>query len=263
MEKAFKNFFLWKNQPSTQTPLGERLLNTINNALNEVDDRVLALDTSKLDISVANGMIKSVEINPKTGVIKVTQLDGTIYTWDLNIEKIPVDLYMTKDAILVLETDDGETFTADLKGLIDVYIFDDSETIDFQETKKSDGNHVKAIVKNGSITEDKIQPNFLADVKTEATKAKQQAEKAEKQALLSQSYAVGGSGIREGESTDNSKYYSEKAKDYMNAAQVAAELTVPIFYIDFKTGCLMSETEAKGMEFDIEDGYFIGRTVES
>ena len=33
------------------------------------------------------------------------------------------------------------------------------------------GGKVKSIVKNGSITEDKVQPNFLADIKVESAKA--------------------------------------------------------------------------------------------
>ena len=47
------------------------------------------------------------------------------------------------------------------------------------------------------------------------------AEKAEK---LSQSYALGDSGIREGEKKDNSKYYSEKSAESKQAADKAAEL---------------------------------------
>ena len=55
----------------------------------------------------------------------------------------------------------------DLSSLITEYEFLDSDTIAFEIT---DGK-VKAIVKNGSITEDKLQPNFLADIKVESAKA--------------------------------------------------------------------------------------------
>ena len=94
-----------------------------------------------------------------------------------------------------------------------------------------------------------------------ATEAIKQADRATEQALISQSYAVGTSGIRDGESVDNSKYYSERAKEYMNAAQAVADLVVPQFYIDFETGCLMSQTKAQGMEFYLDNGNFMGRTV--
>ncbi len=261
MEKAFKNFFQWKNQPSTDTPLGARLLNLINNTINMIDDRVVSLDTTKLNTEVANSMVKAVSIDTKSGIIKVQQLDGTEYTWDFNLEKIPAKLYLTKDAVLVMETDDGELYTADLKGFIDTYIFEDSDAIAFHMTSETDGKHVTAEVKNGSITEEKLNPNFLVEIKKEVSEATEQADKATEQALVSQSYAVGISGIRDGESTDNSKYYSEQAKKYMDAAQTAAGLVVPQFYIDFATGCLMSETEAQGMEFYIENGNFFGKAV--
>lgn len=261
MEKAFKNFFQWVNQPSTNTPLGARLLNTLNNVINTIDDNVVALDATKLNVSVANSMVKSIEINQETGVIRVTQLDGTVYTWDFNLEKVPAKLYLTEDAVLVMETDDGEMYTADLKKLIDTYIFEDSDTVVFSMTSEPDGKHVTAEVKDGSITEEKLQPDFLADVKTEAARAEAQAEKAREQALMSQSYAIGNSGIRPGESTDNSKWYAEQAKKYMDAAQEASKLVIPTFAIDFTDGHLYSDKEAEGMNFELENGHFYGEAV--
>ena len=47
---------------------------------------------------------------------------------------------------------------------------------------------------------------------TSASQAKSSEENAAIDAKLSQSYAVGGSGIRDGEDTDNSKYYKEQAE---------------------------------------------------
>lgn len=262
MDKAY-NKITWVNQPSTASPLGARLLNQQSDAIDVIDSRVVAMDATKLNISVANKMVKSFEFNETTGVIKVTLLDGTVYTWDLNIEKIPVSLSLTSDAVLVLETADGQTYTADLKGLIDTYLFGDSDTVGFQMDARADGKHVTAWVKDGSITEGKLRPNYLADIKVEVAEATRQADRSEGQALLSQSYAVGGSGVREGEDEDNSKRYSEMAREYMDAAQAAANLVVPRFYIDFTTGCLMSDTEAVGMEFKVVDGYFIGNEVKS
>ena len=94
--------------------------------------------------------------------------------------------------------------------------------------------------------------------------ATEQATKSEDNALLSKSYAVGTEDIvRENDSTDNSKYYYEQAKNYAEIAQQASGLVVPQFYIDFTTGCLMSDTAAQGMEFEIIDGDFIGRMVTS
>lgn len=73
-----------------------------------------------------------------------------------------------------------------------------------------------------------------------------------KYANLSKSYAVGGSGIRDGEDTDNSKYYSEqskistdtakeymdKSKEYMEDTAKFLNATAPNFHVDFDDGRL-------------------------
>jgi hypothetical protein len=50
----------------------------------------------------------------------------------------------------------------------------------------------------------------------------QQIKEAQDLATLSESYAKGGTGIREGEDTDNSKYYSEQSSAYNDSAQTSA-----------------------------------------
>lgn len=54
------------------------------------------------------------------------------------------------------------------------------------------------------------------DANTSATNARNSADIAQSNATLSESYAVGGTGTREGEDTDNSKYYYEQAKAVSN-----------------------------------------------
>lgn len=50
MQKAFENF-AWENSPSTATPLGATLLNNLNNAIDEIDDRVVQHEADIADIS--------------------------------------------------------------------------------------------------------------------------------------------------------------------------------------------------------------------
>lgn len=259
MEKAFKNFFQWRNQPATDTPLGARLLNMINNIINLIDDRVVAMDTNKLSVDVANGLVKDVSLNEKTGVITITKLNGSTVTIDTKLEKIAVNIgWDANSQKLILYLDDGTEMKLDLSTLITQYEFVDTDTIAF--SLGADGK-VFANVKNGSITEEKLRPNYLADIKVESAKATAQADRAAEQALMSQSYAVGNSGIRNNENEDNSKYYAEQAKNYAESAQMASKLVIPKFYIDFSTGCLMSEREAVGMDFQVIDGYFTGELV--
>lgn len=219
MNKAFTNF-TWRNEPRIDTPLNESNLNKINNGLNTVDDRVVAMDTSKANQSDLLKDIKTVTYNSTTGVWKFTHQNGTVDTFDQNIEKIPVSFSMSPQGIITMKTADGTTYTADIASLINVfYIFKDTSTIDFTTTVKSDGTkEITATIVPGSITDSMIQPHYLADIKVEAQSAQASADdalasanSAAADALLSQSYAIGGTGIRSGENTDNSKYYKEQA----------------------------------------------------
>lgn len=72
---------------------------------------------------------------------------------------------------------------------------------------------VSAIVKEGSIEEKHLEPNYLAKIKVEAAKAETSRADAAASATKAESYAVGGTGSREGEDSDNAKYYYQQAKD--------------------------------------------------
>lgn len=206
----------WQNKPSQNTPINATNLNAGDYALNELDNRIISLDASKLDVTTANAMVKDVSFDEATGIFTVTRLNGTTFIIDTKLEKIAVNFRFDEERqALIIILDDGEEQVIDLSALITQYEFLDSDTIGFQV--QSDGK-IKAIVIDGSITENKLQPNFLADIKVQAKSAESSAnsaassaDAAEYDAKLSQSYAVGGSGIREGEDTDNAKYYKEQA----------------------------------------------------
>ena len=72
---------------------------------------------------------------------------------------------------------------------------------------------VSAVVKEGSIEEKHLEPNYLAKIKVEAAKAETSRADAAASATKAESYAVGGTGSREGEDSDNAKYYYQQAKD--------------------------------------------------
>ena len=218
MEKAFVNF-LWKNTPSIDSPINASNLNAINNGLDTVDNRVIQLNSNKADKSDFLQSLKTVSYAPTTGIWTFTYNNGTTVTVDQNVEKIPVSFSLSPQGILTMTTADGTQFTCDISTLIKTYTFNDSTDIDFTVTTGETGN--KTIVANlvdGSVTASKLQPNYLADVTTQAQNASGSANSAlgsansaAADALLAQSYAVGNSGVRTGENTDNSKYYKEQA----------------------------------------------------
>lgn len=98
---------------------------------------------------------------------------------------------------------------------------------------------------------------YLPQILQNAENASASAARAENSANLSKSYAVGGTGTRTGEDTDNSKYYSERsqassqtAQSYAEQAEAASDevvnrideaisQSVPQFIVDLATGHLM------------------------
>lgn len=218
MDKAFINF-TWKNTPSIDSPINATNLNSINNGLDTVDNRVIQLDANKADKSDFLQSLKTVSYAPSTGVWTFTYNNGTTATVDQNVEKIPVSFSLSPQGILTMTTADGTQFTCDISTLIKTYTFNDSTVIDFTVTTTETGNKIiVADIVDGSITANKLQPNYLADVTTQAQNASgsansalSSANSAAADALLAQSYAVGNSGVRTGENTDNAKYYKEQA----------------------------------------------------
>lgn len=99
------------------------------------------------------------------------------------------------------------------------------------------------------------------------------AEFNEKQALLreyataAESYAHGGTDSRTGEETDNARYYKEQSEIIKNQISQAAALFIPMFSVDWDPtsstfGHLISNTEAQGIQFTLENGHLYGELLE-
>ena len=217
----------WLNRPSTNTPLNATNLNAGDSAIDKLDDRIITLDTVKADMQVVNGMVSDVSLNSNTGVITVTYKNGSHVDYDTNLEKIAVNFsYDYVNQRLVLTLSDGSKQYVDMSALITQYEFKDSTTIAF--SVDSTGK-ISASVKNGSITDAMLETGYLAKITAQATKAESMANSATTSsnsaydnAKLSQSYAIGGSGVRDGENTDNAKYYSEQASKSASASANSA-----------------------------------------
>jgi hypothetical protein len=207
----------WLNRPSTNTPLNATNLNAGDSAIDKLDDRIITLDTVKADMQVVNGMVSDVSLNSNTGVITVTYKNGSHVDYDTNLEKIAVNFsYDYVNQRLVLTLSDGSKQYVDMSALITQYEFEDSATIAFSINDKTGA--ISAFIKNGSITDAMLETGYLAKITEQSAKATNMANSATTSsnsaydnAKLSQSYAIGGSGVRDGENTDNAKYYSEQA----------------------------------------------------
>lgn len=218
----------WLNRPSTNTPLNATNLNAGDSAIDKLDDRIITLDTVKADMQVVNDMVADVSLNSNTGVITVTYKNGSHVDYDTNLEKIAVNFsYDYVNQRLVLTLSDGSKQYVDMSALITQYEFEDSATIAFSINNKTGA--ISAFIKNGSITDAMLETGYLAKITEQAAKATNMANSATTSsnsaydnAKLSQSYAIGGSGVRDGEDTDNSKYYSEQASKSASASANSA-----------------------------------------
>ena len=168
----------WRNK--TEPALNEKNLEQYDHELDVLDDRIIQLSNTTLPSQVAGGFITGFSVNPADGVITVTYFSGRIVQIDTNLEKIPFNYRFDEEAqILYIIADDGTEQRCNLASLISQYDFQDSDMITFSVT---DGI-VTAQVKRGSITAEMLQPNFLADVRTEAARALAGADAAAENAL--------------------------------------------------------------------------------
>lgn len=221
---------VWKNHPNDETPLNEHNLNKIDVATDEMDNRIILLDSTKFDKSEAQMLVKYIEYDENTGVFKITHYNGASYTIDTLLEKLAINFdYDYATQRLIIELSDGTVKYVDLSALLTQYEFLNSETVAF--TVDSSGK-VSAQVKEGSIKEKHLQPNYLADIKVEVAKAESEADSASESASdsmhyakQSQSYAVGTGNVRPGEDTDNAKYYSEQAQKVLESLEQAGTVT--------------------------------------
>lgn len=202
----------WEDYPSENTDIDEINLNKMDSAINSLDNRIISQDALKVDKSAINGNIANWTMDETTGVITITKYNGEKVIFDLNIEKIPVGFSMSDDGIITMTTEDGTQFTADIGSMIPVLTFEDSSTIAVSVTGTGKNKTYSFSIKTGSVTDDMLQPNYLADIRVESANASAYAQSANAKSVLAESYAVGGTGTREGEDTDNAKYYMEQAK---------------------------------------------------
>lgn len=168
MNKVYKRIN-WENYPSDATPLNEANLNNLDSATDTIDDRVITLDTTKSTKTEVATLVSDVTFEESTGIITITKKNGSRVTIDTQMEKIAVNFdYDQTTQQIILTLIDGTKQYIDLSALITQYEFLDSDTVAFYIDKKG---KVSAIVKEGSIEEKHLEPNYLAKIKVEVAKA--------------------------------------------------------------------------------------------
>ena len=206
----------WKDFPSEDTSINAMRLNNLESGADNLDNRIVALDVAKVDLAKANELVEEILWDESKGTLTAVKMNGSKVVIDTKLEKLAVNFkYDPQTQQLVITLDDGTVQNVDLSSLITEYEFLDSDTIALEIV---DGK-VKAIVKNGSITEEKLQPNFLADVKVEVTKAQEASKLSSKFAD-----AANASSVESKKQADISKEYADKAKEYTDNLDKKAQL---------------------------------------
>ena len=263
MQKAHSNIN-WVNLPSTDTPINETNLNAMDNSIDVIDDRVIVLDTSKANQSDLLSTVSDVVLDTSTGVLTITFKNGSSKTFDTKLEKIAINFYYDANPSsvhyqnLVITLDDGTIQYVDMSALITQYEFTDTDTIDFNI---SQGGGVSAIVKDGSITRSKLNPDYLSQIDLSVQSASNSATASENSAVNSltssrdsEAWAIGKkNGVdvlpQDPQYENNSRYYAQQAQSIKDECDVVLDEVIAganqvTFTVDFTTGELMYSSNA-------------------
>ena len=160
----------WENFPSEKTAINRNRLNNIESGIDAIDDRVCALDTTKVDLTKANELVEEILWDESNATLTVVKMNGSRAVIDTKLEKLAVNFSFDEaNQRLVIILDDGTKQYVDLSELITEYEFQDGEIVYFTVM---DGK-VCAEIKDGSISEEKLRPNFLADIKVQVSTSEQ------------------------------------------------------------------------------------------
>ena len=241
MTKAF-NMFLWQNSPSVNTPLGDSMLNKVINALNTVDDRVVNFDTTKANVTDLLTAMADVTFNEDTGEFTFTKKNGAKTVIDTKLEKLAVNFtYDATNQRLVLTLDDGTIQYVDLKTLITELDFLDSNTVFFYVNN----GKVTANILKGSITDEYLEPNYLANIKLHASQALESANTAVESAEIAQTSA-------------------NLAKDYFDGTvEAIAEINKKLNIADFQvnTDGYLTYNDDSSYNFAVDDNGYLNWEV--
>ena len=161
----------WENFPSEKTAVNESNLNKMDLAIDNLDDRLVAMDASKVDLTKANELVEEILWDESNGTLTVVKMNGSSAVIDTKLEKLAVNFSFDEaNQRLVIVLDDGTKQYVDLSAFVTPFEFKDGDVIYFEVVG---GNLVSAGIKDGTISEEKLRPNFLADIKIKVGEAEQ------------------------------------------------------------------------------------------
>ena len=240
--------------------LGQALPSTVREQLLLIVNLLSTKANSDEVNSSISGLLKSAVLEESTGVVTFTKYDGSTFTIDFATEKIPAKFELVdsgENVYLKITNIDGSFTQTDVTSLLNIYLFNNSSNVEFTV----DGYNVTAKIKSGSIVKSDFSSDLISyfddnvaataanalsaetsklaaeSAKNESISARDSALNSENNAktyrdsananyLLSKSYAVGSTGVRSNEDTDNAEYYMNQAKSHKDSAVAAKDIAV-------------------------------------
>lgn len=228
----------WQNSPSVSTPINESNLNKMDKAIGVIDDRVVSLDTTKANQTDMLTTITNVTLDESTGIFTFTRKNGTTIKLDTKLEKLILNWNYDKNKqILYLILSDGSQMPIDLSSLISQYEFVDSTTIRW--VIGTDGKVAAEIIR-GTITDEMIEPNYLANLKVYTEQASSSASTAVESANIAKTNA------------DLAKTYSDGAIDAVE--QINKKLSIAEFEVNENGYLIYNDDSAYNFAVD-DNGY--------
>lgn len=207
----------WQNLPSQKTALNRTNLIHAENGIKEADNRIVQLDANKADKSMVNTMVKDVSVDTKSGILTITLQNGTVKTYDLDIEKVVVNFDITDDDKLVLTLADGTQKIIDLTRF--VYSVDSTSTVAMQIQDRT----ITARIVDGSVTMDKLDAAIQTEFRQYMLDAQSARDAARQYQLFAKRYTMGDDTFP-GSDKDNARFYYEQVKEDATTSGQNAQL---------------------------------------
>ena len=218
MNKCHSNIN-WVND--TVPAINDTNLNYMDGCIDTIDDRVISLDTTKADESDLLTAMADWDVDNATGDVTLTLKNGQTITRHTNLGKIAINVRVIHDPTdphyqeMEITMPDGTKDYVDFSAFVTQFEFVDTSEI--HASVNSDGEVSFSLI-DGSITGQKLQPNYLADCTAEKVAAQTAASNANTYKQTAEAWAVGERGGVPVSSSDetyenNSKYYAGEAAD--------------------------------------------------
>ena len=143
-----------------------------------IADRYTKTESDTLISENTNNLVEDVDINLTTGVITVTKKDGTVETFDTAIEKVPAKFEIVEtngSYALKITNVDGTSTQTDITHLMNIYTFNNSDTINFEVTGEGNEKAIVANIKANSIGLDKLSLTVVSTLEGYMNSAKDSA----------------------------------------------------------------------------------------